>query len=163
MSSLTPHLAADRRAREDGGRPPGTLGLRMRVLLRKNRLDRMLAEGADPAQSAELALRAAQLTSDAHRRSLADGFDEVLSIAEGHGPHRRCAAPPIAHHDVRASRAALLQLSRALRYDPAVRPSGVARAKRLLTDGNGPLYVESADDALWHALRGATAALDGHA
>jgi hypothetical protein len=36
----------------------------------------------------------------------------------------------------------------------------VALAQQLLTDGRGPMYLASRDDALWHALRSATLALE---
>ncbi len=129
--------------------------------MRKGRLDRQLAEGADPADTDELALRARQLTSQSYRRTLADSFDEVMAIADGLGP-RISAAPPLQSREVRAARSALLDLSRTLREDAPVAPSGVAQAQRLLTDGMGPLYVESYNDALWQAVRQARAALEGH-
>ena len=137
------------------------LALRLRVLLHRTRLDAMIVDGADTDADLELALRARQLTAMPYRHKLANGLDAVLSIAEGY--HRRVSsAPPLARRDIRASRAALLQLSRALRHDPVVTAAGVVRARQLLTDGTGPLYVEADHDALWHALRDAVACLEGH-
>ncbi len=158
MSALTPHLVQSR----DGltrRRPPR--GVRIRVFLHRGRLDRLLAEGVDPTCTPELSSRARQITRASYRRTLADSLDELLSVAEGRGP-RVSAAPPLASRDIRACRAALLELSGALRDSSNVLPAGVALIQRLLTDGTGPLYLESHHDALWQALRSASAALHAH-
>jgi hypothetical protein len=157
-SSLSPHLHTGPAFGEDA--PTGlTLGVRIRALVHRGRLDGMLADGADPASSAELALRASRLTRRGYRRALADSFDEAVSIAEGR-ELRLSAVPPLARREVRAARAALLELSRALRSERHVSPAGVALAQRLLTDGSGPLYLTAEHDALWHAARRATVALE---
>ncbi len=137
-----------------------SLSVRLSVLCRRGQLDRLLAEGASPEETPELALRARQLLSERNRRILADGFDKVLQIAEETRPGRT-ARPPLARREVRASRAALLTLARELRTNAHARPAGVALAQRLLTDGAGPLYCQGDHDVLWHAVRGATAALLG--
>lgn len=49
--------------RPAGARP--SLALRIRTRWRRRRLDEQLSQGADPASTAELALRAAQLRSPA--------------------------------------------------------------------------------------------------
>jgi hypothetical protein len=142
--------------------PRPAIGLRLRVLSRRARLDRMLADGVDPQESHELALRATQLVSGRTRRALADSLDEVVRIADG-DRRRRSASPALAIRDVRASTAALLGLARGLREDREVDVRGVALAQQLLTNGSGPLYVYGQDDELWHAARDATTALDGNA
>jgi hypothetical protein len=166
MSSLSPHISPPRisgapgwSGRQRSRRAPG---LRLRVLLQRSRLDALIAEGADVDSSEDLALRARQLTSPRERRRLAESLDEALSIAEGYA-RRVSSAPPLARRDIRACRAALLQLSRALRQDDVVRPAGVVRTRELLTNGNGPFYLEAPHDALWRALRHATRALESHA
>jgi hypothetical protein len=157
-SSLSPRFETSRGFRDDAQTGP-TVGVRLRALVHRGRLDRMLADGADPGSSRELALRGQRLTRRTYRRALADGFDEAVSTAEGH-ELRLSAGPPLAAREVRASRAALLELSRALRSERQVAPAGVALAQRLLTDGTGPLYLTSEHDALWHAARRATVALE---
>lgn len=119
----------------------------------------MIARGEDVDSSEQLTLRARQLTSMRERRRLADSLDGALSIAEGRSRHVS-SAPPLARRNIRACRAALLQLSRALRHDDVVHAAGVVRARELLTDGTGPLYLEARQDALWHALRRANGALE---
>ena len=135
------------------------LAARMRALVHRRLLDSMLADGADPVSSPELALRAARLTAPRHRRKLADGFDEAISLAERREP-RLTAAPPLARREIRAARGALRELSGALRSERRVAPAGVALAQRLLTDGTGPLYLTAEHDGLWKAARRATVALE---
>ncbi len=157
-SSLSPHFQTAPGFRDDA-ETGLTVGVRLRTLVRRGRLDRMLADGADPASSAELALRGRRLTRRSYRRALADSFDEAVSIAEGR-ELRLSAVPPMATREIRAARAALLELSRALRSERQVAPAGVALAQRLLTDGTSPLYLTSEHDGLWHAARRATVALE---
>ena len=158
MSSLTPHIPRTARRRNRHRAP---IGLYIRVLLHRGRLDGELLEGTDPSKSPELQLRARQLTAQRHRRVLADSLDEAIRTSERSLDQRISASVPVVRVDVRAARAALLDLECSLRRDGEVDPVGVVLAERLLTDGNGPLYVKSANDALWHAARDASAALDG--
>ena len=51
-------------------------------------------------------------------------------------------------------------MARALREEPVVAARGVVLARRLLTDGSGPLYVESGDSTLRHAAAETLTALD---
>ena len=101
----------------------------------------MLIEGADPVASEELTLRAYQLSRLSHRRALAASVDDVVDSAAKRR-RRSPAAPPLAREGIAAGRPALAELSRALREEPVVAARGVALARRLLTDGAGPLYVE---------------------
>ncbi|HYB22310.1 MAG TPA: hypothetical protein VED41_00835 [Solirubrobacteraceae bacterium] len=158
MSSATSHIPAPLHGRSR----EGSHGLRphIGVLLHRSRLDRMLAEGADPAASRELSLRARQITKLSYRCGVAEGFERALAATEGPSARLSSAVPP-AKYEVRAARAALLELFIELRERASVEPAGVALAKQILTDGASPLYIESRNDALWKALRRATAALDG--
>jgi nucleotide-binding universal stress UspA family protein len=60
-----------------------SLGLRVRTRRWRNQLDSELAQGVDPAASAELGLRAAQLRSASGRRELAAALVETLGDARG--------------------------------------------------------------------------------
>lgn len=159
MPMLTRHRAGSHD--RDAGRPRAfKLALRARVLLHAHRLDARLLEGADPAESAELAARSRQLTSHSCRQALAEGLEHVLSVAERRaGP--ACAPPRLARREIVAARVALAGLIATLADDRPVSPAGVVLTERLLTDGLGPLYVEGEHDALWRAARNATAALHG--
>jgi hypothetical protein len=160
MSSATSHLPSTARPRELQPTYARAAHLRLRlvVALRRYRLDRMLAAGAEPTASRELALRAGQLTAEAHRNTLADGLEKALTTAECPRP-RLSSAVPLATREVLAARPALLALCRALRDCTAATPAGVALTQVLLTDGSSPLYLEPAEGALEHALRHATAVL----
>jgi hypothetical protein len=158
MSSLSPHLSSERHWPDRQRSNP--IGLRVRVLLSRGRLDALLLGGVDLDGSPELALRAAQLTSSRHRRALANSLGAVLGAAEGDRP--RSAAVPLARGEVRAARAALGELEQALRERATVEPAGVVLTERLLTDGTGPLYIHAKTDGLWHAAKCASAALEGY-
>jgi hypothetical protein len=70
--------------RRDSGKgaPASTsLAVRIRTRLARAALDSELANGADPASSAELALRAEQLSSPAERARIANGLVEALGDA----------------------------------------------------------------------------------
>ncbi len=140
------------------GRPLAGLLLRLRVLARRERLDRMLIEGADPVATDELTLRAYELSRPSHRRALAASVDDAVRSAATRR-RRSPAAPPLAREGIAPARPALAELSRALREEPVVAARGVALARRLLTDGAGPLYVESGEAALRSTVDEAVRAL----
>ena len=155
------------------------------VWIRRPTLDRMLAEGADPHDSRELARRAAQLTSARHRHSLAAAIERALEEAE----HPRGALSPVVpvqRREVLAARVALLRLAKDLAGDDRefisgvrrvvstrhtngdslgdmpterYRPRGVALVQLLLTDGESPLYAPHPAGELELAVRHANTAL----
>jgi len=130
----------------------GSPALRLSVLLRRGRLDRMLIKGTDPVASPELTLRAYQLTHTSHRRQIAASIEEVLLSARTRR-RRSLSAVPLARHGIAGARGEPIELARALREEPLAGARGVALARRMLTDGAGPLYVDAGDGA----LRGAAA------
>lgn len=113
---------------------------RLTVLLRRARLDRELARGTHPAQSAPLEIRARQLVSPRTRRSLAAALEDSVAIARG-ARRASSAMPRLARAEIRAAAPEMLELARELRRAPNVAPAGVARTRLLLTDGLGPLYI----------------------
>jgi hypothetical protein len=159
MNSLETPLPVLPKDLLDGRRGSPGPGVRVRTLLHRRSLDALLMRGVARHQSAELALRACQLTTARRRRRLADSFDEVMRVADGRG-RRLTAVAPLAR-EVRAARPALRELEIALRANKEVEPAGVLLARRLLTNGIGPLYFECGNDALWRAAKEATAALQG--
>jgi hypothetical protein len=156
LGSAAEHLSpATRRRSRDR---VASMRLRLRVLARRERLDRMLLEGADPVTSAELTLRAFQLTRPPGRAALAAGIEDAVSSA-GSRRRRSPSAAPLARSGIAAARPELAELARALREEPIVSAHGVVLARRLLTDGSGPLYGESGDGALRSATMQALNAL----
>jgi hypothetical protein len=142
-------LAAEEAERADRAlQPPFTARLAARLLAR--RLDRELIRGADPASRPRLAARAALLTSQSTRDELADGLDVVLSSAQR--PAGRVHAQP-RPAPVLANAALLRELAGVLRGPGPLYVAGIARVRRLLTDGTGPMYTSRDGIALERELR----------
>jgi hypothetical protein len=137
--------------------------VRMRVATRRDRLNRELAENADPGSSPELALRASQLTSDRRRKQLVRSLRRVVS--EAHSP--RLTRPPVVMINraaVRDSEDAIEAMVTRLNSIEPVRAQGMAIAERMLTNGGGsPLYLYGQPGALRRLVLGATAAMDSSA
>ena len=117
-------------------------------VLRASRLDRALADGADPASEPSLRERARRLTSWRTRRRLAKALEEV----------ERGPGLPVRHDQVAEARDLLSELTIALRSRERVSARGVLLARRIITDGCGPLYAPNAPRAalrwrVWEALR----------
>ena len=128
--------------------------------LRRSELTRALAEGADPTGSADLALRARQLTSARSRRTLARAMRRTIDEA-----HR----PPLARSPaVIIRRGAVLEAEDAIRTMIArltsgqpVRAQGMAMAERILTNADAsPLYNPAEPGALQRQITVATAAME---
>jgi len=107
--------------------------------LRAPALDRRLAKGADPGADPVLVARAAQLAGRRARQRTAAGWERAIEDATG-GRHAFSPAVPVRAEQLRAALPELLAMIGRLRDDLPVWPGGVARARRLLTDGGGPLY-----------------------
>ncbi len=113
--------------------------------LHATELDDALVRGASPAASPLLRARAAWLTAPRRRRIVAKGLNS--SIRRGAIPWSRLALTtgvrvvPEAAGDARP---ALEQLARRLLSPVPPAPAGVVLARRLLTDGIGPLYAPAA-------------------
>ncbi len=133
------------------------LAVRIRTRVRRSRLDRQLAEGADPAASAELEHRATQLGSTAERARIANALVEALGDARRGEPMTLRTRPQ--REVVRDAADDILTLVLRLRDDRPVAPQGVARAARLAEDRSGPMYRHDAGD-LPEAVSSALSALD---
>ena len=136
--------------------PP--LFLHLRVVLGKRRLDAALADGADPAGSPELSLRAEQLTSETERTRLADGIGAILRDAVRRD-RPRGARVPVVSSEVIGARPRLIELERRLR-EGRCSPRGVVMVRRLLSDGTGPVYARSPRGTLFSASWRAAEALE---
>ena len=114
--------------------------LRLRVLLTATRLDAALATGTDPVASAELALRAGQLTSLRRRARFARSVRRAVASAEAPRIPIRGASVPVNRAAVLEAAPALLALADDLVEIPHPNPRGVALTIQLLSNGGGPLY-----------------------
>jgi len=157
-----------------------SLSLRLRTWWRRNRHDRILAAGGDPAADRELRLRARQLTSKSGRHRLAEHVKELVSEAHDRPssfttrtpfspkaltPFSFATLTPRRRADVHRSTAELLAVAERLREDRPIEVQGAAKVSRLLGDRTGPLYTSprSAPFTLEHAVRSARRALDSDA
>ncbi len=109
-------------------------------------LDEALLHGTPPDRTQLLRARAAWLTAPRRRRIVAKGLN--TSIRRGAIPWSRIAMTTrvrVSPEAATDARAALEQLARRLLSPVAPAPAGVILARRLLTDGVGPLYAPSAE------------------
>jgi hypothetical protein len=136
---------------------PGVLA-RLAARLRRSALDEELIRGADPAETRQLAARAAQLTSRKMRIRIANGLDRLVRVAD-EPPRQRIVQPRRAA--VAASAGELRELSGLLRADAPVYVQGVAMVHKLLIDGTGPTYAARPEASLVDELRSARAAIAG--
>jgi len=134
-----------------------SLAVRIRTRVRRSRLDRQLAEGANPATTAELQHRATQLGSADERARIANALVEALGDARRGEPMTLRTRPQRAV--VRDAADDILTLVLRLRDDRPVAPQGVARAARLADDRRGPMYRHDAGD-LREAVSSALSAMD---
>ena len=117
-------------------------------VLRAPRLDRALAQGADPASEPVLRARARRLTSWRTRRRVARALEDG----------ERGPGLPVRHDQVLEASDLLSELATALRSRERVSARGVVLARRIVTDGCGPLYAPNAPPSalwwrVWEALR----------
>jgi hypothetical protein len=146
------------RESSNSSRTGTNLAVRIRTRGRRGRLDRQLAEGADPATNAELEVRASQLRSSAERARIANALVETLGDARRGEPMTLRPRPQRAA--VRDAADDILALVMRLREDRPVRIAGVAMAARLVDNRKSPMHRHDAGD-LHDAVRAAMSALDG--
>jgi hypothetical protein len=132
--------------------------LRLLVRMRSTELDRALASGASPDSSAALSLRAHQLIGWTVRRRLAREIRSLVVRAE-RPIHPMQSTAPMCRHKIVDARDALHQLADQLVSPGPVDARGVAQLKRLLRDGNGPIFRRPRDDDLEPELDGVQKAL----
>src|SRR5215210_6399624 len=111
------------------------------------RLDQLLLAGVNPDASHALRRRSRKLGRGRRRERLARGLVGAVKSAQA----RRTpftAAVPVQRAEVRANRALLLELACRIRTGDGARTAGLILARRLLTDGTGPLFVQEPPGAL---------------
>jgi hypothetical protein len=112
-----------------------------------HQLDLALANGAEPGESAALALRARRLTDEARRRELARTIRRLVRGANARGGPSLLQVGPL-HGRVTAASEELDWLASRLTAPTQVSPRGVAQALLLITDGTGPLYNRASHTSL---------------
>ena len=134
---------------------------RFLVRAQARRLDRQLADGANPGGSAMLALRAHELTSRRSRQRIAASIDCILELPEH--PGRFSAAVRPSGSSVASARSQLQAISELLRAPEPVYARGVALTNVLVHDGLSPLYDPAGAAGTREWTQRAIDALDGRA
>jgi hypothetical protein len=110
------------------------------------RLDAQLAAGQPAESSARHARRARMLVAPRARRSLADSWEHLLTVATR--PARGLSGrAPIRRRQVLRAEPEIRDLIGALNASGPVPAQGVAMARLLLTDGTSLIYSVGDDDA----------------
>jgi hypothetical protein len=121
-------------------RPPrASLGARLTARLRAGRFDDMLAVGAPAEPGSALAVHAVRLMSVAERDALSGSLRTALASVRGSETGLSMRAP-LHRGNVTAAADVMDALARRLDSAGPVEPRGVARLRRILSDGRGPLY-----------------------
>jgi hypothetical protein len=106
--------------------------------LRADKFDHQLAVGVPAPAGSALAVHQARLTSTAEREAIA----RSLRLAA----HDADTAPvfssriPVHHRNIAAARELIDRITLRLHSPQPVRARGMARLRRVLSDGSGPLY-----------------------
>lgn len=121
---------------------------------RSGRLDRALADGAQPGTDRLLATRAAQLTSRQTRNSLVAVLQ--ADIDEASWFHSQDdVAPRARQRELLKAKSELQQLIDRLRDEREVSAQGVAHLQQLVTDHRGPMHGYGPPGSLGQALKAA--------
>lgn len=113
--------------------------LRFRVRLRRHKLDRQLATGANPNATDELRERARQLVAEESRRSIAASLRRFLVDASSR-PRAFSSRVPIARDAICESRWDIEGIIERLDTPNYLCPQGVAQLSLLLREGTSPLF-----------------------
>ncbi|KUI43252.1 hypothetical protein AU197_25325 [Mycobacterium sp. IS-1590] len=119
------------------------------------RLDQQLAVGAIPHAGSALALHSARIRSVRERHAVARVLRRIVEQSRS---DRAPGGSKIHRANVRASADLIDAITLRLHAPHSVDAMGMARLRRILSDGRGPLYHGNAGD-LVHRLAAAFAAL----
>jgi hypothetical protein len=123
------------------------------------RLDRELAGGASPEESATLALRARALLRPDVQSQLAQQVARVLADGSGPALRVRGSRVPVRRISIQAAAGTLKKLADRLLAPGPLPIQGIAMVRNLLADGTGPIYHPRSAGELRSALEQALAAL----
>jgi hypothetical protein len=138
------------------------LGLRLKVMLTRARLDREIVSGHPSTSTDAIALRVRQLIAPNTRQRIARELRSVVEYVDRRGARPIITTVVIDPAAVRAGRSAILGLAQRLEGSAPVQPAGIVFAQRLLTDGAGPIFNRNSSrtvtDAIWEVVE----VLEGH-
>jgi hypothetical protein len=144
--------------RRSPGRKPAEapVPLRLKVYLTRGRLDRQIAEGRPCGATAELALRAGQLTHPRMRQGVARNLRGLVDYVDTVGSRVVISAVVIDRAAVNAGREAILGLAERLEGSAPATAGGIVRVRRLLADGRSPFYNPDCErtvaEAIWDVV-----------
>jgi hypothetical protein len=123
--------------RRDDARP--SIRARLTARVRAGRFDQALAVGVRAPAGSALAAHAARLTSVAEREELARTLRGIVREAKDTGAALSMRVP-LHRPNIAAAEAVIDDVTLRLHARPPVSARGMARLRRLLADGCGPLY-----------------------
>jgi hypothetical protein len=134
-------------------RTPLQLLLRVRTRLLRAWLDGCIARGLERSRDRALALRKEQLVGRRERTRLALQLERILADV-GRRPRPKSAVP-IDRCAVDVAKPVLVEVILSLRSSERVEARGVALGRRLLSNGDSPIYAPPGaaagdPDHLWH-------------
>jgi hypothetical protein len=139
-SKISPAILVTTAGPTRPARPPRMpVAARVAARLHAGRLDHMLAVGAPAQPGTALAVHAARLTSTAERMALARSLRAALDSARGTSAEISLRAPLHRGNVVAAARL-IDAITGRLATSTPVQARGMARLRRVLSDGRGPLY-----------------------
>lgn len=136
--------------------------LAMRVWLGRDRLDRELAEGANPETDSARRLRSRQLSSRRGRRHVAAKLRWLAAEARQPTHSTWAVVPPLNHQQLEEAQDSLLMLADRLEHATEPCPRALALASFLIHDPFSPAFVPFPDS--WPpSSHGNGATVTGHA
>ena len=127
-------------------RPPSPSPLaRLTARMQAGQFDRMLAVGAPVRSRGALAAHATRLTSRPERELVASALSRIVSEAIA-GPRPFSSRIPLNRQNIVDTRELIDDVTHRLHAPQPVSACGVARVRRLLADGSGPLYRRGGGD-----------------
>jgi hypothetical protein len=111
----------------------------IRARRRRQQLDAVLAQGADPWSTPELTVRASRLGLLSERRKIAAGLHRLIALAT----RQRRTSPILAvrHEVVLEQRDSLLALAERVSQPEPVNVAVIAQLALLLSDSSSPVYA----------------------
>jgi len=139
-NKISPDLlsAAGATTRRDAT-PRASLLAHATARLRAGQFDRLLAVGVPAPAGSALAVHQARLTTPAEREAIAHSLRQAVREARA-GGHPLSSRIPINPDNITAAEDLIDAVTLRLHSPWAVSPRGMARLRRLLADGSGPLY-----------------------
>jgi len=138
-------IAADVTSGRDPRRRASLL-TRLSARLRADRFDNMLAVGVPAQEGSALAVHAQRLTTARERVAIADSLRRVLDAARHHDDAPVSLRLPVHRANVLAAEGIIDAVTVRLHSPRPVHPRGMARLRRTLADGTGPIYRSGRGD-----------------